>query len=360
MAPRIDLKTITDLSVLFGTAISVYYLVNRLLAEAEGGPLSGNSKDSKERQSLVWQRLCAMNPELEEVSLNGYERSVLASVITPHDIDVSFEDIGGLEDVIEELTESVIYPLTSPEIFQESSLLEAPKGVLLYGPPGCGKTMIAKALARESGANFISIRMSSIMDKWYGESNKIVDAIFSLANKIQPCIIFIDEIDSFLRQRASSDHEVTAMLKAEFMTLWDGLTSNGKVMVLGATNRINDIDSAFLRRLPKRFPVSLPNADQRYKILSKFLKDTKVDPRDFDLDYIVQCTAQMSGSDLRELCRDAALTAARDYIKEKRKITESGKVDDLNNLKMRPLTNDDFLKNLKVDVGVAFSRAALD
>lgn len=360
MAPRIDLKTVTDLSVLVGTAISVYYLVNRLIAETEGGPLSGNSKESKERQSLVWQRLCHVNPELEEVSLNSYERSVLASVITPQDIDVSFADIGGLEEIIEELTESVIYPLTSPEIFSDNSLLEAPKGVLLYGPPGCGKTMIAKALAHESGANFISIRMSSIMDKWYGESNKIVDAMFSLANKIEPCIIFIDEIDSFLRQRASSDHEVTAMLKAEFMTLWDGLTSNGKVMVLGATNRINDIDSAFLRRLPKRFPVSLPNAEQRHKILSVFLKDTSLDLRDFDLDYIVQCTSQMSGSDLRELCRDAALTAAREYIKEKRKITESGHTEDLDRLKMRPLTNDDFLKNIKSDAGMTFSRAPLD
>lgn len=360
MGPRIDLKTVTDLSVLFGTAISVYYLVNRLLAETEGGPLGGKSKESKERQSLVWQRLCQVNPALEEVSLNSYERSVLASVITPQDIDVTFDDIGGLEDVVEELTESVIYPLTCPEIFSESSLLEAPKGVLLYGPPGCGKTMIAKALANESGANFISIRMSSIMDKWYGESNKIVDAMFSLANKIQPCIIFIDEIDSFLRQRASSDHEVTAMLKAEFMTLWDGLTSNGKVMVLGATNRINDIDSAFLRRLPKRFPVSLPNAEQRYKILSVFLKDENLDPKDFDLDYIVQCTVQMSGSDLRELCRDAALTAAREYIKEKRKAASSDDPNASSELKMRPLRNGDFLKNLKLDAGATFSRAALD
>lgn len=357
MARTFDLKTITDLSVLIGTGISLYYLVNRLLNEAEGGPLSGKSKESRQKQSQTWQTLVKMNPDLASVNLNSYERTVLSSVVIPQDIDVSFSNIGGLEDIIEELTESVIYPLTTPELYTSHSLLTAPRGVLLYGPPGCGKTMIAKALAKESGANFISIRMSSIMDKWYGESNKIVDAIFSLANKIQPCIIFIDEIDSFLRERASSDHEVTAMLKAEFMTLWDGLTSNGRIMILGATNRMTDIDSAFLRRLSKRFPIPLPTEDERRKILLVLLKDTELDKRDFDLDYLVSATRGMSGSDLKELCRDAALNAAREYIRQKRQLANEGEdvvVD------MRPLKNKDFLKNLKLDARVPLGSASLD
>ncbi|SCW00055.1 LAFE_0B08460g1_1 [Lachancea fermentati] len=357
MARTFDLKTITDLSVLIGTGISLYYLVNRLLNEAEGGPLSGKSKESRQKQSQTWQTLVKMNPDLASVNLNSYERTVLSSVVIPQDIDVSFSNIGGLEDIIEELTESVIYPLTTPELYTSHSLLTAPRGVLLYGPPGCGKTMIAKALAKESGANFISIRMSSIMDKWYGESNKIVDAIFSLANKIQPCIIFIDEIDSFLRERASSDHEVTAMLKAEFMTLWDGLTSNGRIMILGATNRMTDIDSAFLRRLSKRFPIPLPTEDERRKILLVLLKDTALDKRDFDLDYLVSATRGMSGSDLKELCRDAALNAAREYIRQKRQLANEGEdvvVD------MRPLKNKDFLKNLKLDARVPLGSASLD
>lgn len=106
-----------------------------------------------------------------------------------------------------------------PTLFKSSSsLLGAPKGVLLYGPPGCGKTMLAKALAKESGATFINIAMSVLSNKWYGESNKLVAGLFGLARKMQPSIIFIDEIDSFLRERSRGDHEVTAMMKAEFMT----------------------------------------------------------------------------------------------------------------------------------------------
>ncbi len=221
-------------------------------------------------------------------------------------------------------------------------MLQAPKGVLLYGPPGCGKTMIAKACASESSANFISIRMSNVMDKWFGESNKLVSAIFSLANKLQPCIIFIDEIDSFLRERQAMDHEVTAMLKAEFMTLWDGLTSDGRIVVLGATNRPNDIDTAFLRRMPKRFAVKLPNADQRRKILNVHLKDASLDP-DFDLELVISRTAGMSGSDLKEICRNAAMNTMREYIKQN--FVDGKKIDE-KEIDVRPLKTTDFFVQL--------------
>jgi SpoVK/Ycf46/Vps4 family AAA+-type ATPase len=128
-------------------------------------------------------------------------------------------DIGGLDPIISSLRESIIYPLLYPNLFtSSSSLLGAPKGVLLFGPPGCGKTMLAKALAKESGATFINIAASVLTNKWYGESNKLVAGLFSLARKTQPSIIFIDEIDSFLRERTKGDHEVTGMMKAEFMT----------------------------------------------------------------------------------------------------------------------------------------------
>lgn len=161
---------------------------------------------------------------------------IASEVIHPDDIDVTFSgtlqltflactrleqyiDIGGLEDIISSLQESVIIPLLYPALFRSSSsLLAAPKGVLLYGPPGCGKTMLAKALAKESGATFINIAASVLTNKWFGESNKLVAGLFSLAQKTQPSIIFIDEIDSFLRERSKGDHEATAMMKAEFMT----------------------------------------------------------------------------------------------------------------------------------------------
>ena len=125
-------------------------------------------------------------------------------------------DIGGLDGIIEELKESVIYPLTMPQLYSHGgALLSAPSGVLLYGPPGCGKTMLAKALARESGASFINLHISTLLEKWYGDSNKLVRAVFTLARKMQPAIIFIDEIDAVLRMRANSDHEASAMVKAE-------------------------------------------------------------------------------------------------------------------------------------------------
>ena len=252
-------------------------------------------------------------------------------------------DIGGLDAIIEELRESVIYPLTHPSLYTTSSLLSAPSGVLLYGPPGCGKTMLAKALAHESGACFINLHISTLTEKWYGDSNKLVSAVFSLARKLQPAIVFIDEIDAVLGTRRSGEHEASGMVKAEyvlslqshpkitlltalrFMTHWDGLSSSHtgtttpqRILILGATNRIQDIDEAILRRMPKKFPVGLPNASQRNNIFSLILRDTNVDRQHFDLDYLVRVSAGMSGSDIKEACRDAAMGPVREYIRKQR------------------------------------------
>lgn len=294
-----------------------------------------------------------------DLDLDEYERILVQSVVTPSEIKVGFKDVGGLDDIIEDLRESVLYPLTMPELFGGSNsivvedesvipektsfsdLLKPPKGVLLYGPPGCGKTMLAKALAAESEANFINIKMSNIMDKWFGESNKLVAAIFSLANKLQPCIIFIDEIDSFLRERQSTDHEVMSMLKAEFMTLWDGLTSDGRVLVLGATNRPNDIDNAILRRMPKRFSVKQPTSDTRRKILEIILADVQLDENEFDMDVLINYTAGMSGSDMKEICRNAAMNAVREYMRSN---IEDGKLKkERDQMEVRPLKTSDFM-----------------
>lgn len=250
-------------------------------------------------------------------------------VVSPSDIPVTFEDIGGLDTIIDELRESVIYPLTMPQLYSShSSLLTAPSGVLLYGPPGCGKTMLAKALARESGACFINLHISTLTEKWYGDSNKLVAAVFSLARKLQPSIVFIDEIDAVLGQRKSGEHEASGMVKAEFMTHWDGLASSSvgkgaqRICILGATNRIQDIDEAILRRMPMKFPVSLPQAAQRRQIFELTLSDTKIDSRNFDLDTLVGISAGMSGSDIKEACRYAAMAPVREHIKA---VKESGR-----------------------------------
>ena len=208
--------------------------------------------------------------------------------------------------------------------------------------------MLAKALAHESGACFINLHISTLTEKWYGDSNKLVNAVFSLARKLEPSIVFIDEIDAVLGTRRSGEHEASGMVKAEFMTHWDGLTSANaggqpqRVMILGATNRIQDIDEAILRRLPKKFPVNLPAAPQRLRILGLLLKDTKVDRDNLDVDYLVTVMAGMSGSDIKEACREAAMVPVRELIRQKR--DSHGLQAGVNPNEVRGLRTDDFFK----------------
>lgn len=290
---------------------------------------------------------------IEDLELNEYENMIALEVVPPEDISVGFDDIGGLDEIIEELKESVIYPLTMPQLYSHAApLLAAPSGVLLYGPPGCGKTMLAKALAHESGASFINLHISTLTEKWYGDSNKLVRAVFSLARKLQPAIIFIDEIDAVLGTRRSGEHEASGMVKAEFMTLWDGLTSSNasgvpsRIVVLGATNRMHEIDEAILRRMPKKFPVPLPAIKQRLRILQLVLGGTKRDPA-FDMEFVAKVTEGMSGSDLKELCRDAAMMPMREFLRAHR--ASGAPMSQINPAELRGIRTDDFFGRLTVE-----------
>ncbi|KAI5777811.1 P-loop containing nucleoside triphosphate hydrolase protein [Geopyxis carbonaria] len=349
-------KLLVDILFLAAAQVSAYYIVRWLISYRD--PEREKKAAIAKKSDAILKRLssggpAASNNARPELTLNSYEQTILTEVVAPEDIKVSFDDIGGLDPIIDELKESVIYPLTLPGLFTSSStLLSAPKGVLLYGPPGCGKTMLARALARESGACFINLHISTLTEKWYGDSNKLVTAVFSLARKLQPTIVFIDEIDAVLRSRSSSDHEASSMVKAEFMTHWDGLlsaTSTGEaaqIMILGATNRIQDIDEAILRRMPKKFPINLPDSTQRRRILGLILKDTKMGAG-FHLEELVEKTAGMSGSDLTEACRDAAMVPVREYIKEKmmqgRKVGDVG-LASINKEEVRGVENRDFFR----------------
>ncbi|XP_057681533.1 outer mitochondrial transmembrane helix translocase [Corythoichthys intestinalis] len=253
---------------------------------------------------------------VKDVKLSEYEMSIAANLVDPLGMQMSWRDIGGLDDVIAELRETVIMPVQKRHLFQTSRLLQPPKGVLLYGPPGCGKTLIAKATAKEAGFRFINLQPSTLTDKWYGESQKLAAAVFSLAVKLQPAVIFIDEIDSFLRNRSSSDHEATAMMKAQFMSLWDGLDTDHRcqVIIMGATNRPQDLDSAILRRMPTRFHIKQPGLHQREQILQLILENENVD-ESVELSELARETEGFSGSDLREMCRDGALSCVRDFVR---------------------------------------------
>merc|ERR1719318_204565 len=215
-----------------------------------------------------------------DVKLNEHEMLIASQLVDPASVQVRFEDIAGHGDLIKELRQTVILPIQRRELFEKSDLMTAPKGVLLHGPPGCGKTMVAKATAREAGARFINLDISSLTDKWYGESQKLAGAVFTLAAKIQPTIIFIDEVDSLLRVRSQQDHEATAMIKAQFMQLWDGLSTNraNTVVVMGATNRPRDVDTAILRRMPATFKLGLPEVRGRREILTVVMRMEKVAP----------------------------------------------------------------------------------
>ncbi|XP_004500647.1 uncharacterized protein [Cicer arietinum] len=255
------------------------------------------------------------------VTENEFEKRLLGDVIPPSDIGVTFDDIGALENVKDTLKELVMLPLQRPELFCKGQLTKPCKGILLFGPPGTGKTMLAKAVATDAGANFINISMSSITSKWFGEGEKYVKAVFSLASKIAPSVIFVDEVDSMLGRRENpGEHEAMRKMKNEFMVNWDGLRTKDteRVLVLAATNRPYDLDEAVIRRLPRRLMVNLPDAPNRAKILKVILAKEDLSS-DVDLGAVASMTDGYSGSDLKNLCVTAAHRPIKEILEKEKK-----------------------------------------
>ncbi|KAG2260472.1 hypothetical protein Bca52824_079766 [Brassica carinata] len=284
------------------------------------------------------------------VTENEFEKKLLSDVIPPSDIGVSFDDIGALENVKDTLKELVMLPLQRPELFGKGQLTKPTKGILLFGPPGTGKTMLAKAVATDAGANFINISMSSITSKWFGEGEKYVKAVFSLASKIAPSVIFVDEVDSMLGRRENpGEHEAMRKMKNEFMINWDGLRTKDKerVLVLAATNRPFDLDEAVIRRLPRRLMVNLPDSANRSKILSVILAKEEM-AEDVDLEAIANITDGYSGSDLKNLCVTAAHLPIREILEKEKKERSVAQAENrptpqlYNSKDIRPLNMNDF------------------
>jgi ribosome biogenesis ATPase len=246
--------------------------------------------------------------------------------------DVSWGDIGALASIREELTLSVLEPISHPEKF-EALGLPLPAGVLLYGPPGCGKTLLAKAIANESGANFISVKGPELLDKYVGESERSVRVVFERARSSSPCIIFFDELDSLCPKRGSDSGGggVSERVVNQLLTEMDGLDSRRSVFVIAATNRPELIDPAMLRpgRLDKLLYVPLPSPDDRYSILQALSATVNI-ASDVNLHTIAHDPRAngYSGADCAALLREAGLAVLRDGILSKSQPQVGDNVED--------------------------------
>jgi 26S proteasome regulatory subunit T4 len=252
---------------------------------------------------------------------------------------VGFGDIGGLNEQVRELREVIELPLTNPELFIRVGI-KAPKGVLLYGPPGTGKTLLARALASNINGTFLKVVASAIVDKYIGESARIIREMFGYAKDHQPCVIFMDEIDAIGGSRfsegTSADREIQRTLM-ELLNQLDGFESLGAVKIVMATNRPDILDPALLRpgRLDRKIEIPLPNEASRLEILK--IHAASITKRgDIDYDSVVKLADGFNGADLRNICTEAGLFAIRadrdyvleeDFMKAARKIAEAKKLE---------------------------------
>ena len=225
--------------------------------------------------------------------------------------NVTYEDIGGLHEQIQKIREMVELPLRYPELFQKLGI-DPPKGVLLYGPPGCGKTLLAKAVATEAEANFFLINGPEIMNKYYGETEAKLREIFRKAEEEAPSIIFIDEIDAIAPKRSEVTGEVEKRVVAQLLALMDGLESRGQVIVIGATNRPNALDPALRRpgRFDREIEIGIPDKRGRKEILQIHTRGMPL-ASDVDIDKLAEITKGYTGADLAALCREAAMKCIR-------------------------------------------------
>jgi len=227
---------------------------------------------------------------------------------------IGYEDIGGCRKQLVQIREMVELPLRHPQIFKSIGI-KPPKGILMYGPPGCGKTLIARAIANETGAFFINVNGPQIMSKMQGDSEKNLRDIFEEAEKNQPSIIFFDEIDAIAPKREKSQGEVEKRVVSQLLTLMDGMSKRSNVIVIAATNRPNTIDGALRRfgRFDREIDIGIPDDIGRLEILQIHTKNMKID-NEVDLESIAKDTHGFVGADLAQLCTEAAMQCIREKM----------------------------------------------
>jgi len=316
---------------------------DRFIVKASSGPryvvgcrtkLDKSKLKNGTRVSLDMTTLTIMRPMPREV-----DPSVFNMISGDDSANVGFGEIGGLGEQVRELREVIELPLTNPELFLRVGI-KAPKGVLLYGPPGTGKTLLARALASNINGTFLKVVASAIVDKYIGESARIIREMFGYAKDHQPCVIFMDEIDAIGGSRfsegTSADREIQRTLM-ELLNQLDGFDSLGSVKIVMATNRPDILDPALLRpgRLDRKIEIPLPNEASRLDILK--IHAAGITKRgDIDYESVVKLADGFNGADLRNICTEAGLFAIRqdrdyvleeDFMKASRKIAETKKLE---------------------------------
>uniref|UniRef100_A0A7N0SZU3 microtubule-severing ATPase n=1 Tax=Kalanchoe fedtschenkoi TaxID=63787 RepID=A0A7N0SZU3_KALFE len=256
-----------------------------------------------------------VNAKASQQSGSQYDDKLIEminTVIVDRSPSVKWDDVAGLEKAKQALMEMVILPTKRKDLF--TGLRRPPRGLLLFGPPGNGKTMLAKAVASESEATFFNVSASSLTSKWVGEGEKLVRTLFLVAISKQPSVIFIDEIDSIMSTRTASENEASRRLKSEFLVQFDGVTSSSDdlVIVIGATNKPQELDDAVLRRLVKRIYIPLPDENVRRLLFKTKLKGHAFSIPGAELERLVKETEGYSGSDIQALCEEAAMMPIRE------------------------------------------------
>ena len=276
------------------------------------------------------------NPSSSEEN-SEYDK-VLESSIVSETPDLTLDDVAGLEDVKRSLREAIVLPLKRPDLFTGSR--QPWRGILLHGPPGCGKTMIAKATAGDIKATFFNISAAVLVSKWLGESEKLVKRLYELAKEKQPSIIFIDEVDSLTQSRSENENDAMRRVKTQLLSSMEGISSNkdDRVVTIGATNVPWEIDSAFRRRFQRRIYVPLPDEKARKIIFEINSRGTDLD-KSIDFKKLSKITNDYTGSDIANICREAIMAPIRE-------LDSTNMIDD-SSIKAREVTHNDYTNALK-------------
>ena len=265
--------------------------------------------------------------------MNTYEHQIYENILNPNEINETLENFGGLSYIKEDIKTSILLPLKYPHIFFSDTCLRPSRGVLLHGPPGTGKTLLARAVAKDAHVPFISLSLASLENKYFGESSKLIRGAFTLARKIQPCIIFFDEIDGVLRKRSEMDQSATYGMKTEILQQIDGIASKqtDSVFVIGTTNNLQSLDAAIKRRLPKKYEITLPTLHDRLEIL-KLKLDKEIDFEVSTLNWLAKVTHGFSGSDIDDLIRQSCSIRLKEYCKDDKFLLELKKAKHVRDL----------------------------